>query len=377
MLACFWTDPHLGIKRASHTTVASQDLLRTFLYEEVMAMLERVRATKTPFRKDSQFREEIIVTCNGDLFDMFSNKEDIINQGDSIVRMCDFILAGNHDLRNNTESMSSLQLLASTVNEERGIQPKFIISPTPADGYYHQEWLDKENNVDITFIPHCFTQGAFEASVRAAEEARDPDCFSILCLHCNVGEVYGEAENDSSTLVLTQELQDVVANFGLVLVGHEHTPKRTKNIQILGNFFPVSFGEIGDRFIWWFDTETKELTKELLFSADDQYVEIPVDVIVECGGEMSVYQRMVQITGTIDAKDYPELSRALLKFWKENGDTIFAVRNSVEIVRPNEAKRKAGTNKQTLREFVQSQSIVAGFHKEFDELNALVETDNE
>lgn len=375
MQIVFWTDPHLGIKRASHTTVQSQEMLRTFLYVEVKAMIDRIRLAclgEYPAKRGG-----LKFVCAGDLFDMFSNKEEILDQGSDIAKECDFILAGNHDLRNNSEVMSSLQFLKKQIEtDEENSVTRFIISPTPAEGYYQQEWLDKENKVDITFVPHCFTQGAFEGSIRAAAEARDPDCFSILCLHCNVGEVYGAAENDSSTLVLTQELQDVVADFGLVLVGHEHTPKRTKNIQILGNFFPVSFGEIGDRFIWWFDTVTKELTKELIFSADDQYVEIPVTDIIECGGEMSVYQRMVQITGQIDAKEYPDLSRALLKFWKENGETLFAVRNSVEVQRPNEVKKKSGS-KQTLPEYVQAASKTAGFEKEFEELSALVETDND
>jgi hypothetical protein len=160
-------------------------------------------------------------------------------------------------------------------------------------------------------------------------------------------------------------------------VGHEHNSKRTKNIQILGNFFPVSFGEIGDRFLWWFDTEKKTLTKELISSKDDQYVAIPVDMLIECGGEMEVYQRMVEITGEIDAQQYPDLSRALLKFWKQNAEALFAVRNSVEVHRPHEAKKRLATDKQTLPDFVKASAKTAGFEAEFAELNAVVENEDE
>jgi DNA repair exonuclease SbcCD nuclease subunit len=368
MLVAFWTDGHLGIRRASHTTVASQELLRTFLYEEIMAMLDRIDA------KAAEIHEPILIVNLGDLVDLFTNKEEIIDQALSVVKRCDYTLAGNHDLRNNAELMSTLQFIKrQTENTDNHV----IISPDPANGYYAQEWLDKDNNVDITFIPHCFTQAAFEASVRGAAEARDPDSFSILCLHCNVGEVHGESESDSSTLVLTAELQNVVKDFSLVLVGHEHNSKRTKNIQILGNFFPVSFGEIGDRFLWWFDTEKKTLTKEALTTKDDQYVAIPADMLIECGGEMDVYQRMVEITGDIDAEQYPELSRSLLKFWRQNAEVLFAVRNSVEVHRAHEAKKRLATDKQTLPEFVKSQAKNAGFENEFAELNALVENEDE
>jgi DNA repair exonuclease SbcCD nuclease subunit len=372
MLVAFWTDAHLGIRRASHTTVASQDLLRKFLYEEIMEMLDRIDA------KALEMDEHIPTYMLGDLVDLFTNKEEIIDQAITVAKRCDATLAGNHDLRNNSEIMSTLQLIKKQIEQsEHENISRIIISPKPGEGYYHQQWLDQENNVDITFIPHCYTQEAFEASIRGAEEARDPDAFSILCLHCNVGEVHGEAESDSSTLVLTAELQNVVKDFSLVLVGHEHMPKRTKNIQILGNFFPVSFGEIGDRFLWWFDTEKKTLTKELISDKDDQYVAIPVQDMIECGGEMSVFQRMVEVTGEIDVKEYPELNRALLKFWKENGDVLFAVRNSVQVHRPQEAKKRTSTDKQTLPEFVKAAAKTAGFETEFDELNAVVENEDE
>jgi DNA repair exonuclease SbcCD nuclease subunit len=372
MLVAFWTDAHLGIRRASHTTVASQDLLRKFLYEEIMEMLDRIDT------KALDIDDHIPTYMLGDLVDLFTNKEEIIDQAITVAKRCDATLAGNHDLRNNSEIMSTLQLIKKQIEQsDHESISRIIISPKPNEGYYHQQWLDQKNNVDITFIPHCYTQKAFEASIRGAAEARDPDCFSILCLHCNVGEIYGEAESDSSTLVLTQELQNVVKDFSLVLVGHEHTPKRTKNIQILGNFFPVSFGEIGDRFLWWFDTETKALTKELISSKDDQYVAIPVEDMVECGGEMNVYQRMVEVTGQIDVQQYPELNRSLLKFWKQNQETLFAVRNSVEVHRPNEAKKRLVTDKQTLQEFVKREAKTAGFEEEFAELNSVMENENE
>lgn len=369
MKVLFFTDPHIGIRRSSHTTVASQEKLRTFLFEEVMKMLEEQRQDFEPYD---------LTVCLGDLFDLYSNKEDIIAQGAQVVRQCDFILAGNHDLRNNVNTTSSLQLLAKMDSDNE--EPKFVISPDGSKPYARTVDICEEHA--LAFVPHCFDQATFEESIDLAIKQKQKDVFTILCLHCNVGEGFGHAEAEGTTLYLTDAMQSKInKHFDLCVVGHEHVPKKTKKIVTLGNFFPVSFGEVADRFVYVFDTETRELEKIKTFDAADQWVEFNVFDLLESGGEIDCAIPLVEIEGEIEAKSYPDLSRALLKFWRHNEDSLFAVKNSVVVERPNDIGRQkdSKTMKMSLIDVVKGSAKKADFDEELAVITQEIEQgkDNE
>lgn len=375
MKILWFTDPHIGVRRSSHTTSASQDKLRDFLFQEVMTMLDTQQEKMGPGD---------LTICLGDLFDLYSNREDVIAQGAQVAARCDYVLAGNHDLRNNENVVSSLQLLQKMELEddpnlvENGIhKSKFIISPDGSLPYARR--INVADDLDLIFVPHCFDQATFVSSISAAIMLRR-DKFSILCLHCNVGEGHGHAEAEGTALYLTNELMSLVnKSFNMILVGHEHEPKKTHHITTLGNFFPITFGEIADRFVYMFDSETKHLEKIPTFKKEDQYVAIEVMDFLESGGEIDCGIPLVEVTGTISASEYPDLSRALLKFWRQNADSLFAVRNSVIVEKPDNLNRRtdAPAMRMTLVDLVRKHSKQQGFDAELAEITQEIEEDME
>lgn len=370
MKVLFFTDPHIGVRRASHTTTASQEKMRQFIFDEVVSMLDKNRG---------EMSADDITVCLGDLFDLYSNKEDTLKQGVVVASRCDYVLAGNHDLRNNVDTVSSLQLLQhmeiqddSAVDSEKS---KFIISPNGASPYYRNVEVCEE--LALSFIPHCFTQEIFEKSLDEAISNR-PKTFTILCLHCNVSEGFGHSEADATALYLTDEMQKKIRkHFDLCLVGHEHEPKEDKRIVTLGNFFPVSFGEIGNRYVYWFDTETKQLTKDAIFGTDEQYASFSVYEFLSSGGDIETGVPMVEIVGDITAAEYPDLSRALMKFWKINNETLFAVKNSVSVERPEAVKKNDKGSRMSLPELIKASASKAGFDEELNALTSEIERNSD
>ena len=368
----FFTDPHLGVKRNAHTTSKSQELLRSFLFESVRKFLHERTGhppiARLPILNPDKSAPKAI--CCGDLVDTYTNKEDVISEAAIVSLYCDYTLAGNHDSRNNVETKSTLQLIAE-LNEHTS--SKFVISPNGSEPYFWEAPLgEEEDKVTMWFIPHCFTQQVFEDSIQQVIEAsqQGEKRYNILALHCNVDEVHGASEVDSSTLVLTRELQQKCKVFDLVLVGHEHTARKKGNIQILGNWFPVSFGEIDDRYVYFFDTETKELTREMIFKKEDIFAEIDANDMLESEGEIELPHRMIDVTGDVEAVDYPRLMRALAKFWKINENTLFAVRNSASIGAKRDVKNTKRLSAMTLIDRVKDAAGKSGYAVE---LKLLVE----
>lgn len=369
----FFTDPHIGIKRSAHTTQASQQRLRDFIYESVMSKMLNVHNSYD----DDEARP--IVVCVGDLFDTYTNKEDVIEQGALVVANCDYVLAGNHDSRNNVETISSLMMIDNLRTIQQGqtgepVSSRIIYSENGGKPY--SSFFEFEDGVNIIFIPHCFTQEVFEQSIDDALLKTVDNEFNILALHCNVDEIHGASELDSSTLILTAELQKKCKAFDLVLVGHEHTARKKGNIQILGNWFPVAYGELGDRYVYWFDTETKKLTSELLWSNEEIYASVTVEDFLESGGDMFVDQRMFEITGELAAANYPDLSRALAKFWKNNEETLFSVKNSVVILRAGDIRNTARLSAMTLLDRVEAAASKAGYAQELKDLQYQMEQED-
>lgn len=358
----FCTDFHLGVKSASHTTIRSQNSLQKHIYEKGLEIVTSAR--------ESGAR----VYNLGDMFHRHSNKEPIVLQGLNIARQCHRILAGNHDVLNIAGTVGSLRLVGEALRDEDPENPRVVIAPDQSEPYCYTE-VNLDETTSITFVPHCLTQELFEASVQLAmdDQLDNEECFSILCLHCNVNDNFGHLEEEGATLCLTEAMQKkVLERFNLVLVGHEHKPQvlHKGRLQVLGNLFPVSFGEIEDRYVYWFDTKTKKLTKERIFDTENESMQITHAELLDCKGEMEVTHSLVEITGNVTPHEYPELARAIKKFWDTNEETLFAVRNMVEIDKPSAAKKKTkdGYVPRTLQDVVKEEADTAGFGAEYEEL---------
>lgn len=332
----FFTDPHLGAKRSAHSTTKGQENYREKLFDAAM---------------EASKRHEITI-CGGDLFDKFSNSEEVIYQGIEVVKNCRLVLAGNHDIANRTDVFGSLNFIEWLDGE------KISINPIPGEPWVETPYIE---DFELVTVPHCLSQDVFEASIRQA-------CTTggkLLLLHCNVGDGYGPVEGDGSSLWLTSELQELVlANFKLCLVGHEHTPRELHGgrIVVMGNTFPLTFGEIAPRYTYTYDTETGTLEKELLFDPFVSYLKVNIEEFPLISTTVTI-AILVEIVGELDKAKYAEFSRQLYSFWKLNPH-LLAVKNSTTMVGAEAAVVEADVEKLTLPEIVGRAIKVAGFEEE-------------
>lgn len=361
----FGTDPHLGVSRSEHTSTKSQIALREHVFQNCLDVF-----------RDARGRKYLL----GDLFDKHSNPESIVAQGLEIARLLDKVLGGNHDQKNIAGSVSSLSLIKKALDDEGDENFRIVINPDVTKPYCYTE-VDIAEKVSITFVPHMFTQELFVESLKEARNdvgtaAGTGDIYKILCLHCNLGENFGKAEAEGSTLALTNELQLMVLEaFDLVLIGHEHETKTLHGGRIvsLGNLYPVSFGELSDRYVWTFNSDTRKLTKHKVFTAKDAVVYFDAKEFVEMADVELAHHQWVEINGEVQPQEYPKVARAIMKMWNDNPDLLM-VRNNVTVIHPE--KHKANTKgyvPRSLAETVRDSVKDAGFGEEFAELSKEVD----
>lgn len=349
----FFTDPHLGLKRSSGTTARSQKLFQEALYEAAMSILRE---------------QDGIFICLGDLFDQSSNEEEVILQGYNVASRCELVLAGNHDVFNRTDKVSSLELVHKMFKEAQAHSP-VVISPNPGMTYFSRKDV---GDLHIFSVPHCLTQEIFAESVRCvASEAESWDGKKILLLHCNVGEGMGKLEDDSSSLWLTPELEEIALSvFDKVLVGHEHEPKelRQGRLVILGNTMPVSYGEISERFYYKMNSVTTELQKIKTYDPATSFLSIQAGTFIELGGKMEIAQTMVEVVGDIEERNLAALGRAMIKAWANN-PSLISLKKSVNVIKAKKLKQKAeGSEFRSLLELVRDAVDTAGYGPEFGEI---------
>lgn len=348
-----FTDPHLGLKRSVGVTSKSQKLYQQLLYDTALSIVES--------------NPGVPKFCLGDLFDESSNNEDVILQGYSIASKCEMVLAGNHDVMNRADMFGSLHLVNKLFHENKKVSP-VAISPNPGAWYFQS---CRVGELAIFSIPHCFNQKIFEESLdKAAEAAACVKGSKALFLHCNVGDAFGKLEGGGSSLWLTEEMQEKALKvFDKILVGHEHEPKELHQgrLVILGNTFPVSYGEISPRFIYKMDTVTTELTKYPLFKVEDIYAKVDVGTFLELGGDFQFTQNLVEICGAIEERNLAALGRAMIKAW-ENNSSVCSIKKSVEIIRAKKLKAQKRYYMRNLIDLVRDAVNEAGFADEFGEI---------
>lgn len=320
---CFFTDPHLGLSRTTNTTAQSQKRLQEALYDQAMSVIEKFKGVNMK------------IHCLGDLFDRFSNPEPIIAQGMAVARECDTVIGGNHDARNRTDAVSSLDLLAralNTTDDQRVVYAAFGERAVRTSLY---------GDVALVSCAHVGGQQLFdEVLAEAAEAARNAKPrYKMLLLHCNYDRDFGHGiENDPALNLSIDKARELLESFDYILIGHEHEPLEDLDgrVKILGNTMPLGFGEVSDRYCYVFSNG--EFTPYLIWSVAEHYREFTVQDILDraFGDDMeldSTSVTMVQISGTIAAADYPEFSKALVKLWRQN-ESLLMVRTQVEVDRP-------------------------------------------
>lgn len=310
MIYDLFTDPHLGTRRAAHTTRESSKALTEALFQQAITLA----LGKNP------------ALCLGDLFDSAFNGEATLVQGYNVAINCEATIAGNHDSTNREGTITSLGAL-----KDMGVA--IIAAPDLSTPYYDTSLAHD----GIYVVPHHASQELFETAMfHAAEHATEhrEGLASFLMLHCNYD--CGFATEDD-TLNLSPEVAERLGNaFDLILLGHEHQPSTHLGgrVVILGNTHPTSFSDISDKFMYHLNAETAELTKTCIWSKATSFAEIRMGAELPDLSEV----QFVDVTGIADAAGALEVAEFIQAVWKA-GPELLAVRNSVQI-----GDHLAGTN---------------------------------
>lgn len=311
----FFSDPHVGVNRSSHTTNASRERLREAVFQAAMGAVG-VAGGDDP------------VYCLGDLFDTDTNSEVTILQGHQIARECDRVLGGNHDLPNREGKLSSLQLLDQTMPGSPivvgGSEPHFVCDVLP-------------EGMSVLMVPHMLTQELFEQSLLASLTiAKTHRRVRILCLHCNYDS--GFIQNDASLNLSKEDAEFLLETFDYILLGHEHMPRTELDgrLIILGNTHPSSFADISDKFIWEFDGE--RFHRHMIWGLDKGYQRIKWDDLLDA----EISAQFVDVVGSATAAEMPTIAAAISNLWKSSPHLLM-VRNNVECIESTSATPVSAT----------------------------------
>lgn len=302
MKLCIFSDTHLNVSRQAHTTAESSKRLNERLFEQAVKCL-------------SMEHDNVIV---GDLFDKTFNPEWAIIQGISIAKRA-VVLAGNHDETNREGTRCSLEVVhASGGHVIRQLRM----------GYPHVTGVG-----NIVLVPHHATQELFDQALEeAVKMSAEIEGNRYLFVHCNRGEAIGDKSD--STLYISDEQEDkLLGYFNRIFYGHEHkagTYKKGK-VVVCGNTFPTSFGDIGTKYRYFLDTDTDELTSEVIWDVETGFIEVTI------GEELPTKDsaEFVLIKGSATRKETAEMIEECWKVYPQ----ALAVRSIVSY--PEEVVTKA------------------------------------
>lgn len=301
----FFSDPHLGVRRLSHTTPESRQALQREVY------LRALGGSVRQFGNNPTY-------CLGDLFDTDTNDEATIAQGLQIAGNCGAVLAGNHDMTNRASKLSSLRLIQQ-------IYPDKVIAGETGEAGFDVRETDEGL---LVFVPHMSSQELFEASLAEASCYADEHRGAVaLCLHANYESPFVTTD---STLNLTRERAEwLLHSFKYVLLGHEHIARSDfgGRLQVLGNTFPTSFSDISDKFVW--HLENGQLRSECVWREEEHHYRVAVEEVL-AGQAYFKSAQVIDVVGEVDAKDLPAAVKTIHDLWGKCPDALM-IRNSVTV----------------------------------------------
>ena len=248
----------------------------------------------------------------GDLFDGFSASGDTLVSAYVKARQLSWILAGNHDQSNNTDRPSAIQYLKDIFG-----MPVVI----------HHITAVELGATLLMLVPHHLTQEGFEAALdRAKYSAKTSNHkHKVLLLHCN----YGLREGSETENYLRPEMaKSLLEVFTHIFSGHEHNRNTPlKGVRMVGSILPFSFGEMKDKSVVVFDTETG-LTEEVLLWSEKQFQpwKWREDNVPPSDG-----CQFLEITGSVTVEQASAINKYITSKYKEGH--IIAIKNSTTLIR--------------------------------------------
>ena len=236
----FFSDPHIGLNRQAGTTPTTREIIRRNILKAI------------PIGKG-------YTICLGDLFDKYSNSEDIILSATEAYNDLHICLSGNHDLKNTADSLGSIQLLDAMTSENQLIRNDF--------GFANAFYSDVEGTKIIS-VPHCSTQNLFFDSLCQAEQMGG----EILLLHCNFDAPAHRDLSETELNLSRENAEELLKVFKYILIGHEHNAAEHfgGRLKIVGGVYPTSFNDMkSKRYLTY---ENGEFTSHETWSKDNYLV---------------------------------------------------------------------------------------------------------
>lgn len=300
----FFTDPHLGRELKANTTPASRSLLQEQLYLHALQA-----STMDPNGEDANVT--IPTVCAGDLFDTDTNPEHILLQGAKVAQNCELVLGGNHDVINVVGRTSTLSALAALTDTP------FVLPPGPGQ---LRTFVQRIGDVDVFMIPHHTLQDHFE---KAMDEAQADAKLSsanrkLIVLHCNYHLTMGVSETDLNLTDARARL--LMKDFDFVILGHDHRPRWEcdDRLLILGNTHPTSFSDLGEKYVWFYDSSANQFSK--VVNCGDSSRKISAEDLIQRhrDEQLSTLSSVewLDVTGILPPEAAVDLAKAIRATWK-------------------------------------------------------------
>lgn len=327
----FWGDFHLG-KAISHTTEQGAkrfNLMRRNIihYTELGDICSRYNL--------------------GDVFDSFRCSNNTLVEAVELTAKFDVVNFGNHDYSRDQDKTSALEDLYE-------LNAFSLVKEKPFD-YYH-------NGVTVTVVPYQNTQEKYSnlLSTIIPPDRFAPPKVKILALHTNIESPYCSADIDNN---LTKEMiESLLEKFDYIITSHEHNSRVLYDDRVIvtGSVIPMDFGQMTDKWLWVFDTETLEWSKELLWSASDNFKRVLVQEFLD----MQTPMNFIEVTGDIQPSEVLPVNKKITS-WFRSGEVI-AIRNNTQLIKSSKTIEKVSglSWKDIVKSKLNEQQL-----KAFEELN--------
>jgi len=325
MSVVIYTDPHIGVYRVTNTTPRSRKALQDRCVETVRRIHSRAVSK----------HDCAPAVCLGDLFDKYDNPAQVTLSAATIFRQLRMCLAGNHDISNDATKRGSLELLHRLTDHFDGYESCAILAPfgtkDPAQ-LVHSRDLGKHR---FFAIPHVANNEIFENALhhawkvgRESKGGEHPGGKTVLLLHCNYNNDFCNETELNISEYMAESLLEV---FDYVLLGHEHPHREAfgGRLVCLGNTFPTSFSDIGDKFYWTLEDDG-ELVGWKIWEASELHWRGDWRMAEDLSDEMIERVQFIELTGEATIADTKELSVLTRRLWRYCPD-LLALRSKVEV----------------------------------------------
>lgn len=350
-----YTDPHLGLQRAAHTTPESKRRLQDALFDAV----SEIHALKWVGEQQNY------LVCVGDFFDTYSNPEEVTARAAGLLSEVDFCLSGNHDVVGRESKMGSLELLDKVLHRDTRKATQLNVIAGEYGKPHSNSWFVPSHNCSLTFVPHVATGDLFDESLelamagleklKSAAAAAECDAKHYLFLHCNYdNDLAAEKE---ATLNLSAEDAGILLEYGFdyIVLGHVHQPSDHLGgrVIVLGNTHPTGFGDLGHKRFMLIDSQGLPRF-ESLYNAELCEDGIDLDDYLTGRRALGEQVRFATLTGNIGPERAADLAKAVKQIWSEQAG-LMALRSVVSIENPMQVKSADAVSFRRLPEHIEKE----------------------